>query len=74
MARVISHAVDGTQTSKGFTKEDLEEEVRQFLANGGKIKRMKEDDGVYDKKLKSTEAKLGGGFNPFSKCDALEEK
>ena len=73
MARNIgTHYLDGTSRGR-TTHNDLEDEVARFLAEGGKITKLKQDDGSYDKALKKIEGRLGGGFNPFSKEDALSE-
>ena len=63
--------VDGTM-GVANKKEDIDAEIQKFLSNGGKVITCKEDDGKYDRQLKKTiEA---GGFNPFSKAEALEVK
>ena len=70
MTRLNKASVDGTSGPK-ITNSELDDAVAQFLANGGKVTNLKEDDGEYEKGLKKIERKLGGGFNPFSKEDAL---
>jgi hypothetical protein len=47
--------------------------VEDFLANGGEIIKLKDDDGTYNKNEKKTKARLGGGFNPFAKDVALRK-
>lgn len=55
-------------------KED-EEELAKFLAQGGKIVKLKDAaDSSYDKNLKKIESTLISGFNPFSKEDSLRVK
>lgn len=53
------------------SNDEMDDMIKQFLANGGKIVKLNEDNGDYDKGLKKIENRLGGGFNPFSKEDAL---
>lgn len=53
-------------------KEDAEE-VAKFLANGGKITKLKDgEDSSYDKNLKKIQKELMGGFNPFTKEESLK--
>lgn len=48
------------------------EEIARFLANGGKVIKLKDgEDSAYDKNLKKIEKNLMGGFNPFTKEEAL---
>jgi hypothetical protein len=53
------------------TDEEMEAAMAEFLARGGKIQQMRDDGGTYDKALKKTKENLKGGFNPFSKDQAL---
>lgn len=62
-----SHHIPPPKTSD----EDMEKALQEFLANGGKIQYMRSDNGKYDKGLKKTQENLAGGFNPFSKDQAL---
>jgi hypothetical protein len=51
--------------------DEMEAAIQEFLNRGGKIQQMRSDSGNYDKNLKKTQANLKGGFNPFSKDQAL---
>lgn len=53
------------------TPAEDEAAINAFLSKGGKVVKLKDDDGGYDKGLKKTEHRLAGGFNPFTKEDAL---
>lgn len=57
------------------TDEEWEKAFQQFLAKGGKVQYIKEDNGKYDKALKKTKENLAGGFNPFSKdfCNTINK-
>lgn len=50
---------------------EINNAVLAFLNKGGKVQILREDDGSYDAALKKTQQNLIGGFNPFSRCDAL---
>lgn len=56
------------------TPEDDEKALKEFLSQGGKVVKLKDDDGSYDKNLKKTETRLVGGFNPFTKEKSLAEE
>jgi hypothetical protein len=58
---------------KRLSHDEMEAAAAEFLANGGKITRLKDDDGAYDKGLKKIEKRLGGGYNPFTKEESLTE-
>ena len=45
--------------------------IKEFLEKGGKVKRLRIDDGLYDKMQKKKSAIEG--FNPFTKEDHLEK-
>ena len=59
--------------SRRLNSDETEAAIESFLAKGGEITSLKDDDGSYDKGLKKIENRLDGGFNPFSKTDALKE-
>ena len=60
---------------KRKTSDELADEVEKFLANGGEIITLKDDDGSYDKCIKKNKKNFeGGAFNPFSKVEALSKK
>lgn len=61
-------------TVRRRTPEDDEKALQEFLSQGGKVVKLKDDDGSYDKNLKKTGNRLGGGFNPFSKEASLTEE
>ena len=49
------------------------EEIARFLANGGKVIKLKDgEDSAYDKNLKKIQKELMGGFNPFTKEESLK--
>ena len=54
-----------------WDEQESEKLIQQFLTNGGKIQYVRDDNGSYDKSLKKTQQNLSGGFNPFSKEEAL---
>lgn len=57
------------------TPEDDAAAIEEFLNKGGKVVKLVDGaDSQYDKRLKQTETRLGGGFNPFSKQDSLTQK
>lgn len=57
-----------------MSREETQAAIEEFLNNGGEIIRLRSDDGSYDKNLRKTKESLKGGFNPFSKTDALRIK
>ena len=57
-----------------LSHKEIQDEIDNFLASGGKIKYLNNDDGKYDLNQKRIEKNLGGGFNPFSKVDALTKR
>jgi len=69
--RKVRYAVDGTRMDDPISKEEMEAEIAEFYANGGKITTCTMDDGEYDRSLKRNTKRLGGAVNPFSKSDAL---
>ena len=64
--------VDGTVTIRA-NNDEIQSAIEAFLANGGNINRLKDDNGIYDKNLKKTTKRLAGGFNPFTKDEALAQ-
>ena len=62
-----SHQVPPPRTSD----EEMKKALEIFLKEGGKIQEMRDDSGSYNKNLKKTQKNLAGGFNPFSKTQAL---
>ena len=59
---------------QSLSREQEEKAVAEFLNSGGKILKLKDDDGSYDKNMKKTENRLIGGFNPFTKDQALSKR
>lgn len=56
------------------TPSDDAAAIDAFLSKGGKVVKLRDDDGSFDKNLKKTENRLIGGFNPFSREEVLEKK
>jgi len=54
-----------------MSDEDIDAKIAEYLANGGKINRFREDDGSYEKAEKKLVNRLGGLIRPFSREDAL---
>ncbi len=52
-------------------QHEMDKAIQEFLSSGGVIQHMRDDGGSYEKNLKKTQKNLVGGFNPFSKSDAL---
>lgn len=51
--------------------DEINNAVLAFLNNGGKVLKLRDDHSAYDDALKKTQQNLKGGFNPFSKQEAL---
>jgi hypothetical protein len=64
---IYSRSVPPSQTSD----DEISNAIQAFLNKGGKIQKLREDSGNYDKALKKTQENLAGGFNPFSRHQAL---
>lgn len=53
---------------------EIEEEIAQFVASGGKVSRFRQDTGQYEKAGIKLSKKLGGLVRPFKKEDALIQR
>lgn len=72
----MSHSINrnqycATTPPPRWDEKESERLLQEFLAKGGKIQKIRDDNGSYDKSLKKTQKSLAGGFNPFSKGEAL---
>jgi hypothetical protein len=64
---IYSRSVPPSKTSH----DEISSAIQAFLQKGGKIQKLRDDSSHYDKALKKTQENLTGGFNPFTREQAL---
>lgn len=57
-----------------ISPKDFDLAVQDYISKGGEILQLRDDNGGYDKGLKKIQENLQGGFNPFSKEQALTKR
>ena len=57
-----------------ISPKDFDQAVQDYISKGGEILNLRDDNGGYDKGLKKIQENLIGGFNPFSKEQALKKR